>query len=398
MNARQKMPIDSIKWCRYIVKSSYVSVALITFAHIVWYLMARDYLNNPPDIYLKYFIIVPTIGLSILALLADLLVRSVWVSIQAKEYLCCFIFVIISFYLIMTHSIAVVLICTFMLSIFVSAVFSKVIITRWVFFASMLSVTLFSVKMYVMGNMDSRMIMQIFITCLMFVGAYLMAKILIRHYHDNLTAIISSHEEATRNELAFLQAQIKPHFLYNAINTMVSFCYTDSESAASLLVNFSKYLRLVFDIDHRSMMVPLEREIELINAYVEIEKARFGEQINVEYNIKPELLTMEIPSLCIQPLVENAIKHGLCKKDGGGTVHISAEKSGGSIIIKVSDTGIGMCLEQLNKLKNAESSNEGVGLFSVSRRIKSWKDAQFDIQSTESEGTTVIITISEAVV
>ncbi len=390
-------PIDSIKWCRYIVRINYVCVALITFAHVVWYTAARDYLVTPPDIYLKYFIIAPTIGLSVLVFLADLLVRSARVPIQAKEYLCSFILVIGSFYLIITHNIAVVLMCTFMLSIFISAVFSKVSITRWVFFASMLSVTLFGIKMYVTGKMDSRMIMQIFITCLMFVGSYLMAEILIKHYHDNLAAIISSHEEAAKNELAFLQAQIKPHFLYNAINTMVSFCHTDSERAAVLIVNFSKYLRLVFDIDRESMMVPLEREIELIKAYVEIEKARFDELVNIEYNIKQELLTLEVPSLCIQPLVENAIKHGLCKKYNGGTVLISAERDGGSIIIKVSDTGIGIPKERLDKLKNIESSSGGVGFFNVSRRIEGWKGSQLDIQSIEGEGTTVTITILDSV-
>lgn len=393
-----KTPMDSIKWCRYIVNIGYICVALITFGHVAWYLGARDYLVNPPDIYLKYFIIAPTIGTFALNLLADLLVRSVRVPIQAKEYLCSFIIVIYSFYLVMAHDIAVVLLCTFMLSIFISAIFSKVQITRWVFLASMFCVMLFGVKMYVTGNMDSRMIMQIYITCLLFVGSYLMAKMLIEHYHDNLAAITSSHEEADKNELAFLQAQIKPHFLYNAINTMVSFCYTDSERAASLLVDFSKYLRLVFDVDHKSMMISLEREIELIKAYVVIEKARFGEQINVEYTIEPELLCMEIPSFCIQPLVENAIKHGLCKKDAGGTVLISAQKSEGAIVIKISDTGIGMGAEQLNKLRNIESSNEGVGFFNVSRRVKRWKDAQLDIQSTEGKGTTVTITLSDTIV
>ena len=295
-----KTPMNSIKWCRYIVNIGYICVALMTFAHLAWYFGARDYLVNSPEIYLKYFIIVPTIGTCALNLLADLLVRSARVPIQTKEYLCSFIGVVYSFYLVMAHDIAVVLLCTFMLSIFISAIFSKVKITRRVFLASMLSVVLFGVKMYITGNMDSPMVMQIFITCLMLVGSYLMAKMLIQHYHDNFAAIISSHEEAAKNELAFLQAQIKPHFLYNAINTMVSFCYTDSERAASLLINFSKYLRLVFDVDHKSMLVSLEREIELIKAYVAIEKARFGGQISIEYTIEPELLSMEIPSFCLQ--------------------------------------------------------------------------------------------------
>ena len=106
---------------------------------------------------------------------------------------------------------------------------------------------------------------------------------------------------------------------------------------------------------------------------------------------------MEMPSFCIQPLVENAIKHGLCKKACGGTVLISAKKNEGSVIINVNDTGVGMSAEKLDKLRNSESANEGVGFFNVSRRIKSWKDAQLDIQSTDGEGTTVTITILDTI-
>ncbi len=209
-----------------------------------------------------------------------------------------------------------------------------------------------------------------------------------------LIALKSSMENVLKSELAFLQAQIKPHFIYNAINTMVSFCYTDSEKAAQLLVNFSKYLRLTFDIDYKLMIVPLRREIEMIKAYVEIEKARFGELIHVVYDIEPQLMDIELPPLCIQPLVENAIKHGLCKKETGGTVSVSAKVVNGVILIKVRDTGIGMAADTVDKLKNMEYKSEGVGFFNVSRRIKSWRNAGINIESTQEEGTTVTITVA----
>lgn len=251
--------------------------------------------------------------------------------------------------------------------------------------------------MYFAGGFDSDVLMEIFTACFMFLCSYLLARILIRYGRDNLAAIISSHDKATKSELAFLQAQIKPHFIYNAINTIVSFCYTDGERAANLLVNFSKYLRYIFDIDHESNMVPLEREVGLIKTYVEIEKARFGDRINVEYHIEPELLDMEIPSFCIQPLVENAIKHGLCKKDAGETVIVSAKKSRGTVTISVSDTGAGIAAEKLDQLINGGSANAGVGFSNVSRRIKGWKNAQLDIRSSEGEGTVVAIAIPESV-
>lgn len=212
-----------------------------------------------------------------------------------------------------------------------------------------------------------------------------------------LISLKSSMEEAVKSELAFLQAQIRPHFLYNAINTIISLCYTDSEKAAELLADFSKYLRLTFDIDNKLMMIPLNRELELVKAYVEIEKARFGEIINVEYNVAPELADIEIPPLCIQPLVENAIKHGLWKKQGGGTVYVTVKKDNGTLVIKVRDTGIGMPAEKVELLKNMESRNEGVGFFNVSKRVRRWKNARLDINSTEGEGTTVTITVGQAI-
>ena len=397
MNARQKTLIDLNKWCRYIVTAGHVTATLIILAHVIWYFAARSVLAWPPEVYLQNYIILPAIGFFVLNSLVGMCVRSARFPLPAKEYLSLSLFVIFSLYLSLTHDIAKVLLCSYILPIFGSTIFSNVKLTRRIFFMSVIAVVLPGVKIYFAGELDSNMLMEIFVACFMFLCSYLLAKVLILYGHDNLMALMNSNEEAINNELAFLQAQIKPHFLYNAINTMVSFCYTDSEKAAKLLVNFSKYLRLIFDIDHKLMRVPLQREIELIKVYVEIEKARFGELINVEYDIDPELLSMQIPSFCIEPLVENAIKHGLCKKDAGGTVLISVKKSAGVIIIRVSDTGIGMSAEKLDKLRNIESANEGVGFFNVSRRIKGWGDAQIDIQSTEGEGTAVTIKISDGI-
>ncbi|MEY8357207.1 histidine kinase [Lachnospiraceae bacterium 54-53] len=393
MNIRQKTPIDLNKWCSYIVNVGHVTATLIILAHVIWYFVARSVLAWPPDVYLRYWIILPAIGFFALNSCVGMCVRSARFSLAAKEYWSLSLFIIFSLYLSLTHDIAKVLLCSYILPIFASTIFSNVKLTRRLFFMSIIAVLLPVIKIYFAGKLDSDLIMEIFVACFMFLCSYLLAKVLIQYGHDNLEAIISFHEEATKNELAFLQAQIKPHFLYNSINTVVSFCYTDSERAANLLVNLSKYLRLVFDVDHKSMMVPLANELELIKAYVEIEKARFNEQISAEYKIEPALLSMKIPSFCIQPLVENAIKHGLCKKAGGGTVLISAIKDERSVIINVCDTGIGMSAERLEKLSNIESTSEGVGFFNVSRRIKSWKDAQLDIQSTKGEGTTVTITI-----
>lgn len=208
-----------------------------------------------------------------------------------------------------------------------------------------------------------------------------------------LTTLNLLSEDALKSEMAFLQAQIKPHFIYNALNTIASFCYTDSEKAADLLVNFSKYLRLTFDIDNNLTMILLRREIEVVQAYAEIEKARFGEKIRVEYDIEPALLNTEVPPFCIQPLVENSIKHGLCKKSEGGVVYVSVQEKNGALVIEVRDTGMGMSAEKVEQLKNMEF-NGGVGFSNVSRRIRGFRNAQLNVESREGNGTAVTIILT----
>ncbi|MDD3142519.1 MAG: histidine kinase [Lachnospiraceae bacterium] len=395
MNVKEKMPIDLNKWCCYIVNVGHVMAILIILAHVIWYFAAKSILAWPPEVYLRNYIILPGVVFFVLNVSVDRFVRSASSSLLAKEFLSLSLFIIFSLYLSLTHDIAKVLLCSYILPIFASTIFANVKLTRRIFYMSVIAILLSGVKRYFTGKLDSDMLMEIFVACFMFLCSYLLAKVLIQYGRDNMEALIHSIEEAMNNEYAFLQAQIKPHFLYNAMNTIVSFCYTDSEKAAKLLVNFSTYLRLIFDIDNKLMKVPLEREVEMIKAYVEIEKARFGELINVEYDIDPELLSMEIPSFCIQPLVENAIKHGLCKKDIGGTVFVSVKRTEGIIEIRIRDTGIGMPEKELKKLRNSESANKGVGFFNVSKRIKGWRDAQIDVQSTEGESTNITIRIPD---
>ncbi|QIB69338.1 response regulator [Aminipila butyrica] len=210
-----------------------------------------------------------------------------------------------------------------------------------------------------------------------------------------LIELKKSLDETLKNELSFLQAQIKPHFLYNAINTIIYFCYTDSEKAATLLSDFSKYLRMIFHVDQRFLLISLKRELELIEAYVAIEKARFEDKIQMVYNIDPELLQAEIPPLCIQPLVENAIKHGLLQKSEGGTVRLTVEKRAGDIYIEVMDDGIGMTKEKLYALQYGEGENQGIGFSNINQRLKRWSQAQIQIESQRERGTTVTIIMKQ---
>ncbi|MCI1952282.1 MAG: histidine kinase [Clostridiales bacterium] len=397
MDKKERNTIDPNKWCGYIVKTGQVTAVLIILAQVIWLFAASNFIRWPLDVYLQKFIVAPAIGLFVINLLVSFYVRSPRHSLLAKEYISLSLFVVYCLYLSLSHNHATVLLCSYIIPIFTSTIFSNMKLTHRIFLMSMGAVLLPGVKWFFAGTLNSDILMEIFTSGFMLVCSYILAKILIQYGQNNLTAIVSSHEEATKNELAFLQAQIKPHFLYNALNTIVSFGYKDREMAENLLINLSKYLRLVFDVDPKSMMVPLEREIELIKNYVEIEKARFGELIHVEYEIDPTLRQMELPSFCLQPLVENAIKHGLCKKETGGTVYISAKRTCVGIVLEVRDTGIGMPADKLQRLKTSEFPREGVGFFNVKKRISSWKNASVDVQSTEGVGTSVTINVSNDV-
>lgn len=210
---------------------------------------------------------------------------------------------------------------------------------------------------------------------------------------QTLIALKTSIEDANKNELAFLQAQIKPHFIYNTINTIISFCYTDSERAASLLTNFSQYLRLTFDIDNINMFIPIKREIELVKAYVEIQNARFADRFKVSYNVDSLLLERDIPSLIIQPLVENAIKHGFYQSEGLGLINITIKEADGRLILVVKDTGVGMSAEMVENLNNMKYKTGGVGIWNIKKRISKIKDATMLIESIQNIGTTITIII-----
>ncbi|KZL90583.1 ABC transporter substrate binding protein [Clostridium magnum] len=159
---------------------------------------------------------------------------------------------------------------------------------------------------------------------------------------SNLIQMKKSVQKALKNEMAFLQSQIKPHFLYNAISTIMSFCYTDGARAGELLAYLSQYLQKSFNIDNTATTVSLENELELTKAYTEIQKARFGERLTVEYDIDDSLMEQRILPLIIQPLVENSIQHGLMKRKNGGIVKITVKKEIGGIRISVEDNGIGI--------------------------------------------------------
>ncbi|RKP48946.1 response regulator [Cohnella endophytica] len=202
----------------------------------------------------------------------------------------------------------------------------------------------------------------------------------------------SSMDQALQNEMAFLQAQIKPHFLYNALSSIVSFCYSDGERAAYLLSVLSRYLRMVFERDGRTHQVPLRQELELIRAYVEIEKARFGDRLVYRLQSDPDLESYYVPSLTIQPFVENAIRHGLFEKDGEGTVTLSVSDGDGYLRFDIVDDGVGMPDDVLYRVRSEERpERSGIGMTNVRKRLATLTGASVTIDSALEQGTKITV-------
>lgn len=188
-------------------------------------------------------------------------------------------------------------------------------------------------------------------------------------------------------EIAFMQAQIKPHFLFNTMNTIAYFCDTAPDKARQLIEEFSNYLRYCFDFKNPEMYIPLSNEMSLVKSFVAIEKARFGDKLKVELNID-EVGTVKIPPLSIQPLVENAIRHGIRKKGGSGTVSVSVSRTTEGIVVAVTDDGMGIPREKLDRIFTVETGR-GVGLWNIDTRLRKLFGRGLRIESEPGLGTRV---------
>lgn len=201
-----------------------------------------------------------------------------------------------------------------------------------------------------------------------------------------------SVSELLHVEMAFLQAQIKPHFLFNTLNTVISVSHTDVGKAQDLLVELSQYLRSSFDFQNREQLVSLYKELDLVASYLFIEKARFGEKLQVMYDVD-EGIHFRIPPLIIQPIVENAIRHGVMKRLEGGVVQISVKVEQDFLVIDVSDDGPGMTDGIKASLSKERSRTRGVGLANIEGRLRTLYGTGLTIDSVIGKGTKVMIRI-----
>jgi two-component system sensor histidine kinase LytS len=196
----------------------------------------------------------------------------------------------------------------------------------------------------------------------------------------------------SKAEFKALQAQINPHFLFNALNTIVSYCRISPEIARKLLIDLGDIFRS--NLSHCGEDIDLYTEIKNIKSYLNIEKARFGSRLNVVFEIE-EGLSCIIPPLLLQPLVENAIKHGLSPKEEGGTIVIGARECPQGTYIFVKDNGVGFDPNILAMDEETEGFQKRIGLRNINRRLKNLYgcDHGLRIESKPGKGTQVSMII-----
>lgn len=201
-------------------------------------------------------------------------------------------------------------------------------------------------------------------------------------------------ELATEMELKALQAQINPHFLFNTINTIAAFIRTDPGEARRLLRQFGTFYRRT--LEQAEDLVTLDRELEFVGTYVELEQARFGDRLEVVEEIDPATRTYQLPAFMIQPLVENAVGHGMRPEGGALHVVIKAIVAEEELIVSISDDGVGIPEDRLpGVFEHSGSKGLGIALRNVRDRLIGYfgPESRMAIFSTEGVGTTVEIVI-----
>jgi two-component system LytT family sensor kinase len=190
-----------------------------------------------------------------------------------------------------------------------------------------------------------------------------------------------------------LASQISPHFLFNTLASISSLIRTQPETARMLITKLSGLLRrLMRSTDH---FVTLREELESVDEYLDIEVVRFGPQLSVVKDIRPDTLDVVVPSMLLQPLVENSIKHGLARKVGGGRITIKAMLHDGHTVIEVHDDGLGMTEDRLE-----HAMDGGIGLSNVNERLRTIYGANYHLKLTSvpGQGTCARVEIPELAV
>ncbi len=206
-----------------------------------------------------------------------------------------------------------------------------------------------------------------------------------------LAELDQSRAHAAEAQLQALRAQVSPHFIHNSLTAIAGLVNTDPGKARELIATFAEFLRASFR--ERAELTSVAEELRLVEAYLELEQARFGSRFSISLNIAPEALPVRLPFLSIQPIVENAIRHGLESRPGDGTVRIVAENAGPEVAIFVEDDGVGIDPMLLERALSGGDTSSHVGILAVDTRLRSTFGQEYGltIETGKNAGTKVTI-------
>jgi two-component system, LytTR family, sensor kinase len=204
-----------------------------------------------------------------------------------------------------------------------------------------------------------------------------------------LSELEAQGERLARAELRALRAQISPHFIYNALAAVAAFVHSRPEEARELLIEFSEFIRYAFA--RQRPYVTLADELQYVEKYLRLEQARFGERLRVRVQVDPEVLQAVVPVLSVQPLVENAIRHGVESRAEGGTVAIEGRDLGTDVELRVTDDGDGIDPERAAAA--LEGRGPGIGLGNVHGRLQSTFGEGYGLMVENGNGATVVMTL-----
>jgi ligand-binding sensor domain-containing protein len=219
-------------------------------------------------------------------------------------------------------------------------------------------------------------------------GAMIAGYFIYKRYRDREVRASRLESELAQAQVQILEMQLQPHFLFNTLNSIMVLIRQEPETASRMVARLSEFLRLTLD-SAGAQEVPLSRELEFLDRYLHIERLRFGDRLQFTQQVDPALLDARVPNLILQPLVENAIRHGVSKRRGTAMITVSAERSNGSITIHVRDNGAGLASRHGGKV------SEGIGIRNTRQRLRHlYGDAStFALDSPAEGGVDVVLTL-----
>ncbi len=208
----------------------------------------------------------------------------------------------------------------------------------------------------------------------------------------------ASAEQAARSELRALRAEISPHFMYNALTVIAAQVRSDQERCRELMLDFAEFIR--YGLARNREYTTVSDEFHAIETYLALQRAVLGDRLRVQIRVAPEVLGVYIPYLVLQPLVENAVRHGIepslgAGSDEAGLVQVQGEAEGNDLIISIDDNGVGMDPAEAEAILAGHGTTDSVGLTNVDRRLRTVYGAWFGltVETAEGSGTRAVVRV-----